>query len=212
MWREGEQFKGPTCDPLGRIVKHELHIGRAESLASFLPELHFFTPAIIYKLGIIGDQPLIDYQWELRREVCFFYKKFRMPIFRGLDLPDGDGDWNHVLWAMRSEHWPSFQDFYCSVIVRNYETNQVSQIATQELSIVDPLYLERRGIITGLLPEIAVTAIGVRGNRYQAAFRAHRAGPPSFTFFPPPADVIRYADILAAGLGPFAAGDNGPVA
>lgn len=200
-WKEGLDFKGPSVDPHGRLHKHELRVGEARSLADLQGEYVFFTPAVPYLLRVLDDGPLCDMMWELRTEVPFFYKKFTLPLFRRLDAPDGDADWNYALWALRHEHWDYFLDFYCSVAVRDHARHCLHRVAAQRVLIADPL--ASRSLTP--FPPVEVTAFGLNGSSFIAAFEQWpdpRLRPPTLRFYPPDEGTRVFARALGAGLNP----------
>jgi hypothetical protein len=203
-WSEGLVYKGPTTDPLGRVVKHELRTGAARTLGDLAGEYHFFTPAVVYLNDLVGDWPLIDLMYELRRDVPFYYKKFRWPLFRGLETPDGDVDWNHALWAVRVGDWRPFFDFYCSVAAR--DRDRVRRIAAQTLAVLDPLAAEH--VITGDVPAVTVTAFGIDGSDCVIAFEPGARPlllPPELRVYPPRQRTRTFARALVRGENPHVA-------
>lgn len=205
-WGESLAYKGPTCDPLGRVRKYPLRTGSAESLAALQREYRFFTPAILYRLAVINDQPLADLMWELGRDVPVYFKKFPWRLFRGLELPDGDADWNHVLWAVRADtDWGPLADFYCSLAVRNHERDETYRVGLQEVEVVDPLALERHGLAGAAPATVVVSAFGVSATRFLAAFRAEGdplMDPPRLCEWPPEATQQVFSAALLRGDNP----------
>lgn len=202
LWREGTQT-GPEVDPLGRLYKRELPLRGTRSLKQLQAEYAFFTPAILYVLGIVTDQPLLDFLWEYRQPVPFYFRKFRLPLFAGLDI-EGDAAWNHGLWAVEKEHWPVFLDFYCSLKISNRPLRRMFGIGLQELTIIDPVALERQGFVQQL-PTLRIAAFGVDGNTLRAAFATGSdplTQPPRLHYYEPGEEARVYAAAHYRGDNP----------
>jgi hypothetical protein len=210
LWQEGVSYRGPTTDPLGRVKKHELRLGRAESLASLQKEYVFFTPALLYVLSVVDDRPLCDLMWELGRDIPIYFKKFTWPMFRRLETADGDTAWNHALWAVRPDHWDYLLDFYCSMAIRNHERKQLYRVAAQDVLVVDPLVVEAKGLLLGSAATLQVTAFGVNGTKFVAAFQQYpdpMLDPPRLRLYPPDEKTQVFARALARGDNPHVAVD-----
>lgn len=210
LWQEGVRYRGPTTDALGRVKKHELRLGRATSLADLQTEYVFFTPALLYVLSIVDDRPLCDLMWELGRDIPIYFKKFTWPMFRRLETPDGDRAWNHALWAVRPEHWEYFLDFYCSIAIRNHDKKQLYRVAAQDVVVVDPVRVEAKGLLLGSAATVQVTALGVNGTKFVAAFEQWpdpMLDPPRLKFYPPDEKTRVFAKALAQGSNPHVAVD-----
>src|SRR5262245_28573115 len=138
QWPEGMQLIRPVVDITGRLLKHELPLRSSTTLLDMTDEYSFFTPAILYILGILNDHPLIEFMYEYQREVPFFWRRFDKPLFRGLEVDDDPG-WNHALWALQREHWDVFCSFYCSLAVSNIAPRRLFRVGMQLIDVVDPL-------------------------------------------------------------------------
>lgn len=201
--REGFTFTGPPVDARGLVRKYPLPVGAAASLAEMAADYYFFTPAALYLFGDFTDAPLIDFVCELREDVRFYYRKFNRPVFRGLER-NGDSDWNHVLWAVGRPYWELLRDFLLSVTLSFREEGRLVRIAEQELSVLDPLTADRAVLYRPDMPLVPVSAFGVNGSRFRAAFRAGASPlmePPGLRFHPPDKEVRVYAQALFGGHG-----------
>ena len=201
VWKEGFSYKGPPTDYLGRIVKHELPVGAAESLSALCEEYSFFTPAILYLLGTVTDQPLSDLMYELQQDIPIYYKKFNRRIFNRLDSRSGDPDWNYALWAVHREHWDYFLDFYCSIAVFDRVSQHVQKVAVQTFKISDPLV--KTSVFLGNEKSFDITAFGVNGSKFIAAFSFDNSSQlPSLKFFQPDPGTQVFARAIARGDNP----------
>jgi hypothetical protein len=198
------RFVGPTVDARGVLRKYPLRVGGAESLTALLGEHVFFTPAALYLHGGLTDGPLIDFIYEVRENVRFYYKKFNRPVFRGLE--DGaDSDWNHVLWAVSREHWEALARFMLSVTLFYPDERRLARFAEQELVVLDPLSLDRSVLWRPDLPVLPVSALGVNASDFRMAFDQ---GPnllmdtPSLRRHPPDEETRIQLRALMAGHNP----------
>jgi hypothetical protein len=158
-------------DARGIVRKLPLQVGQAESLLAMTAEYTFFTPAVLYLYGCFADAILIDLMRELGREVPLYHRRFAHPIFRGLELPDGDADWNHVLWACRPADYEPLSTFLISLTLALSRNRVILCYGEQKLSVVDPLALERKGVYHDGLPWLDIYAFGINGSAGRVAFR-----------------------------------------
>lgn len=156
-------------DAHGVVEKEELRIGQAESLKAMGDEFVFFTPAILYRFGVISDAPLIDFLTEYGKYCLFYYKLFDYALFAGLEFPDGDACWNRALWAVHKEHWAPFVDFMTSMAVSVRELEALHLIGMQTVRIMDPVVVVRSGA-WALTESVDIHAFGVMSNRCCVAF------------------------------------------
>ncbi len=204
---EGIHYAGPPVDDRGRVVKHELRVGAATSLASLADEYAFFTPAALYLYGEFYDGPLIDFMCGLGREVRLCYRK---PIFRGLEAGNGDADWNHALWAVRREDYQALADFIVSLTFMVTEEGKVLRFGEQPLMVLDPLALDRSVLWRADLPSVALVGFGVSmatraGGGFQVAFRGGTGSltePPTLRWFGPEPGMVAFASAALTGGNP----------
>lgn len=182
------------------LPKRRLQFGEGVSaLQPFVQEFAFFTIAPAYLWGAFQDLVLWDYQNLRGRSVEFFHQKFHRPLFRGLELANGDVDWNHALWVVRRADWESFADHICATVLTDTPEQAVYRFGLQELEIADPLFVDRNVLCYTDIPLLAVSAVGVRSNRYTAGFVTGQHPPmdlPQLRFFPPDVQCKLYAQAL----------------
>jgi hypothetical protein len=197
-------FSGPVVDHRGIVRKYKLPIGQAESLEAMTEEYVFFTIAPLYLRGNFRDAMLVDYMMSMGEEVKFYYYKFNKPIFKGLETSLYDRDWNHVLWAIGQEWWDSFQDFCCSLTVALRDQNWLVRFGVQEARIIDPLALDKAGMIRHDLPKPGIALLGVYGNKDQFAFEIGEplTSLPTLKRLPPEEDMRVFAKALFEGQNP----------
>lgn len=210
VWREGAKYGGPVVDFAGRVKKSPLPCGKAASAKDLEGEYAFFTPAVLYLLGVIDDRPLIDLMCEIGEDVPVFYKKFKHALFGRLVARDGDPSWNYALWAVRRQHWERLLDFYCSMAVFNRRTSQVFRVASQELDVVDPFAVESSPIVSASAGTARVTAFCVSGDKFVANFEPSPSPLmlPRLKFREPLASAAAFNAAVAAGESPHDAEEN----
>ena len=194
---EYEQYRVGKDDQF--LLKRPLKFADSvNNLQPFLTHFTFFTPAPAYLWGYFQDIILQDFQLQRGEVVEFYHARFKCPIFGGLETPDGDDAWNCVLWAIESRHWEAFANHVCGAVMNDEARKAVFRYAIQELTVADPLTIDKAGIITAV-PTMPVAAIGVRSNCGCAAFIGswgNKMIPPSLQFFPPDQECVLYADLL----------------
>lgn len=140
------------------IVRKQL--STAARLTDFTDEYEFYTPALLHTRIPLGNQdPYHDFLNEVNCEVPRISLCFESPIFRGLEV-DSDPAWNHVLYGMPKLWWKQFSQFMGSLAFHDRDANTLTRIRTQDLYIVDPLYLKK--LITlpddkNTLPRVPIT-------------------------------------------------------
>lgn len=210
--QEGMRERGTQADANGFIPKHALTTGASRSLLQMNEEYAFFTPALLYLLTNFRDDPLADFQVNMGEPVKFYYRKFSHPIFRGLNArSNGDPAWNFVLWAIERPFWRAFSDFMVSIVLSDTDAGQVYGVGEQELVVIDPLAMDRAFIYSNALPRLPVTAFGINGSNYRAAFRIGEnplLDPPSLVFYARDPTMQAYAKALFAGDNPVNARAN----
>jgi hypothetical protein len=196
----------PTLDARGMLPKYELRTGVADSLHSMLDDYAFFCPAPLYLRGFFRDSVLVDLMHERRTNIPLFWKKFNRPVFKGLTTPDGDVDWNYVLWAVRAEHMQMVRDFLVSVSLFCREDGTYVGYAEQEFTIPDPLYLDTRLVVSAdKVPLLPVVCFGVNSSTARHAFECRGSvflSPPTLRRFPPDPKIVRMAAALRGDKNP----------
>lgn len=202
---EGVRYGGPAVDEAGRLHKYELKVGAAKGLTELLGEYAFFTPAPLYLYGRFVDAPLIDFA-HATPDARFYYKKFRRPIFRGLEAPsNGNPDWNFVLWAVRVQHWDAFADFLVSITLTYEDHRDVAGVGQQTLDVLDPLATDLATVYSSAIPLVPVHAFGINGSRFRVGLKAGRSplmDPPAVRAYGPDDAMRVFAKALYGGDNP----------
>lgn len=185
---------------LGEVVvpKRLLPVGTAKSLAELAGDFAFFTPAALYLYAGMTDEPLGDFRQQLGFPADVYHFRFPHPLFRGLGAPCGDQDWNHVLWAVRTEVWPHLRDFYLSIILLDPVNRTASQVAYTDVEVADALAM-LNGSPMASRP-VPVAAFGIDGSEAQLAFKPSHSPlirPPRLMRLPPTEKMLKLAQAYA---------------
>lgn len=164
-------------------------------LGSFTERFAFFTPAIPYLWGRFSDQLLFHFLELQGCRVDFFHMKFSRPLFQGMDAPNGDQDWNHVLWAVEQHFWKPFEDHILASVCTDSPQQIVIRYGAQDLLINDPLAVERQIIVTTAC-QVPVTVFGVRSNRGTVAIKEVPGLRPQVVWHEPDKQCSLYANVM----------------
>jgi hypothetical protein len=168
---------------------------QVKALAPFAERFAFFTPAIPYLWGRFADALLFHFLELQGCRVDFFHTKFDRPLFQGMTAPDGDADWNYVLWAVERQHWQAFEDYVLAAVVADTPRKTVVRYGSQDLMLVDPLAASRQIVVTTafLCP---VTVFGVRSNKATVAVKEVPGTLPQVVWHAPDKQCILYAGAI----------------
>lgn len=199
--KEGIDDLGPAINADGTLVKYELNLGQAESLSRLAEEYAFFSPALLYLYGRMSDGPLLDFMQSRRENIRLFYKRFRVQIFDGLAVGT-DGAWNHALWAVRLDQWPSLCEALLTVTLAFTETQTLIRYGEQPLTIIDPIAADKSS--PNSISQIKITAFGVLTGQAQILFHqpASPAVRPRPISQPPPPELALEAVAYFAHKNP----------
>ncbi len=166
--REGQVVSPGT--PRGKAPKRPLDFtSSVRQLRPFTERFTFFTIAPAYLWGRFSDAVLLDFL-QTYPSAQFFYKKFDRQIFRGLTAPNGDRDWNYVLWAVETPYWEPLANHLDGAVMSDRFQSATYGFGIQELTIADPLFLDRVTLCPADVPTLLIYAVGVHSSRYLAAF------------------------------------------
>src|SRR4051812_19370615 len=122
--------------------KHWMEFGAAGSLAPFVVQYQFFTPALLYVYGRFNDRPIFDFAAQYAGSFRVYHRLFDHEIFRGMETPDGDPAWNRALWAIERSAWPAFEQWMLSITFSDAATRTVIRVGSQDVSAADPLFVD----------------------------------------------------------------------
>lgn len=183
-----------------KAPKFEMRFGQSERLGDFIGRYQFFSPALLYLYGRFTDEPFIQYMAEKNGNLKLMYRKFRHSLFRDMDTPDGDPDWNYVLWAVERDHWPDLERFLVSVMFFDHHDRWMMKVGSMDVSIIDPLGADRN-LGHPSVESVPIVILGVDGNRQCVAVEPREGNffrPPCVKFHPPQKKTVKLAAAMFA--------------
>jgi hypothetical protein len=149
-----------------QVPKQRVEFQRAENLAQ-IPGYVWYTPAPLYLWGRYSENNLSD--MVQHRNVQILWYRFDKPVFQGFQL-NGDPAWNHILWAAKAEDWPKIVDGILETVQFDIPNSRLYQYAMQNLTVYDPLALDKQRVLTQNVPTTTIHAFAVLTNERQYAF------------------------------------------
>lgn len=199
FWSESPRA-GRTVDMEGRVDKNEMRLGRTPLLANTLNDLVWFTPAILYLHGAFQDRFLLDFAASFPQgdDVFYGFYRFDRALFAGLGAPDGDEEWNHVLFCVEKHFWEDFKKFMVTIVLQHSPKNWHAEIVHQRMEIPDP-----KGYGDPKNGMCEVHAFGMNGTDGILVLNyLHFPLRPKFTAFAPRASIQAFNAAIAAGVNP----------
>lgn len=166
----------------------QLRVGAARSLAQ-LSDYCFYTPAFIYLTMRLPADPQVLYGTESGIELCPAEVVFDFAVFSGLNAPDGNRRWNHVLHGLPCDEFRAYSSWLGSVGVHDPGKGLFSRVRTQDLLLQDPL-----AVTHGRVHErVKVIAFVVETNKGSFCFEHGSELPVQARFD----QTLRYQDTIA---------------
>lgn len=198
---------GTTNDLSEKFKKYPLPTGAAKSLYEMTGDFVFFTPALANLHGAFVDGHFVDLQKSMQEPLKIYKHKFYLPIFKNLNTPSGNFDWNHVLFAVSKEQWPKLEDHICSITMLSVERKVVAKYGIQAFKIVDPLAADLHTIVNS---SVNIYAIGIISNTSTLAFKPDEITPFPVRL-PPEPEMQTFFNAFMAGKNPLLAIEDGGV-
>jgi len=149
-----------------RVPKYRIEFQNANKLSD-IEGYVWYTPAIIYLWGRYSEVNLSDLVQ--RHDIKIFWYKFEKPIFQGLTV-GGDPSWNHTLWASEKSKWIKLVDGILETVQFDTVAKKIYQYALQNLTVYDPLFADKKVLISQDAPTINLNIFAVLSNDRQYAF------------------------------------------
>lgn len=171
--------------------------GDPDSLANF-PQWVWYTVAAPVLWGGLDNEVLSSIQQETG--LTYHRKIFDKPIFSGFDI-DGNSVWNHVLWAVPQVDWVKLKSEFLSVAKVDVKRDLMVKYGLQELTIYDPLAMDKSRVLRANSPTHLIYAFGVMSNHTTVAFRIDQsiAEHPHVFSFSPEENVVNLAKKTLSG-------------
>lgn len=156
-----------------RAPKYKVQFEGAGKLSD-VPGYKWFSPAAMYLWGRFTDMHLQDLM--SRHNLVIYWYAFQNPVLAGFTV-NGDKAWNHTLWAVAEDKWEALVDSVLETMMIDRDTKTMTGFALQYLTIVDPLYADKKVVVDANSPKATVGYFAVLTDKYQLAFTRQEGGP-----------------------------------
>jgi hypothetical protein len=191
-----------TSRIIGHVVeKFEMTFGAAEGLHRFTDQVQFFSPALLYLYGRFTDEPFVQFMAE-QGEIKLMHHHFKQPIFLGFEAGDGDKAWNHVLWGVLKEHYEALENYILSVVLTSVEERWMARVGAQDVTILDPLQIDKQKIINLEVPTIPIVVWGLDTNHLALSVETENGDPflrPKIRTHEPQPETVAEANAMYTG-------------
>jgi hypothetical protein len=150
-----------------RVPKYRVKFEGAYQLSD-VPGYVWFSPAAIYLWGAFTDAQLYDVL-ENQPGIKFFWYTFDRPVFDSFKVGDDTG-WDHTLWAVSAENWAGFVDRMLEMALMDSKREAICTYALQSLTLIDPLFSDKKSIVSRTTPSVTVYSFAVLTSKHQIAF------------------------------------------
>lgn len=175
-----------------RVPKYQVKFKNAKELGN-VDNMVWYTPAALYLWGGFTDVTLSEIL--SRKELKILWYKFDKPIFKNF----GAG-WDNLLWAAKAEDWNDFVENLLEAVQFDIENKLLYQYGLQEISILDPLSVDKERIALSTTPKIPIKAFAVLSNTGQMAFdlkaKKKEGSLPGMSLFKPDPLHVTAANVL----------------
>jgi len=179
----------------GIYPKNPVDFGTLDRLSRVSERYAIFTPAILYLWCGFTDSALWGFSEQSGTEMKILFRRFDKPVFRGLQLPGGDPDWNHALWFVPLADWDKFRPFLEALTFTDAVKGYVGKPGVQSVEITDPILADKGGIINPYSSIMPVDVLGWDGSNCMLGMDDDNKFPqiPIVKKYPPEEYMIEYA-------------------
>jgi hypothetical protein len=177
----GDEAAGP---PFRRLKE-------GASLADLRQDYALFTYAPLFLYGGLEHNPVQEWINAHGHGQIVFIFPVPSPIFR----MRADPIWDHTLWAVEKEHWPSLSLHVGSVALIDRGKQTVTRVICQEIPVFDVAAKQR----LGPPGKITVTTFSPDSNLACAHFVPAgllQGGRPALQVYPPRKETVKFANAL----------------
>jgi len=134
---------------------------------SLFPQWTWYTVAPVALWGGLTDEILAAVQQVtgLTYHQCLF----DTPIFSGFKVGNNPR-WNHSLWAVQTEQWSKLKEELLKITLVDTSSSTMVKYGLQELLIYDPLFADKKKLVSLESPKATVYSFGVMSNKKTIAF------------------------------------------
>jgi len=160
---------------------HALRVGAASSLRSLSGDYAFFNHACFFTWGGLDIDPVGDFLTRHPdRDCTVFHVEFRTPVLGGIAKPgrlyQAAAPYEYRLYGIPRPYWPNLKAELSAVSMVDRRLRRYHRAVTQDLTIVDPLALDRLAVLPATPPLVDVTLFGVDGTHHHALWRLVTSG------------------------------------
>lgn len=133
----------------------------ATTLSDLAEEFDFLAMGLVFLHVPLDFDLIAQFAYETNSDEVPFSLKFDKPIFRGLTAPNGDQDWNHVLFAYPRDAATgknSFVEWLGRAAFWDPGSQTMLRVRTQQFDMPDPLLLDKLVVLPDELKTVPVTA------------------------------------------------------
>lgn len=177
-----------------KLLAKQAKVHGAATLHELAADYVFYTPGITDSLCPFPEHPHVAYQ----RTVPDFQPRawsFDKPVFQGFR-----NQYDHVLFFMDKPLWPAFAELVKAITLMDKEKRLLMKPRLRELTVADPLELQKRGFSSGLSVKVQAICLETNQGCYYVDDTAGLQSPPVFRYTPDTfPDFVQYAERM---LGP----------
>lgn len=170
---------------VAKVHTQQAKVSAAATLRDLSSEYFFYTPALLYlHVNLMGREPFQNFLEERKRDVVPLLLAFEQPIFA--NLANAKDNWNNVLLGMEHEPFTEFVQWLGTLAFSDPGRQQLARLRYRQISIIDPIYLQKAAIIADNPPRVDVLAFCLDTNVgcYYIADPVDRFQLPTATYIP----------------------------
>ena len=153
----------------GRAPRQPLPCSPLANGSDLAAEYEFFTPALLHLYGRVVEAAWADVV-HAHPGLVYYFVKFDLPLFSGLQSESGSVDWNHVLFGVRRAYYPHVLRHLANCVMFDPVEKIVLRYFPQDVRLLDPFRLRRDRIVTTETPVLSITGFGVTGPDWKIGF------------------------------------------
>lgn len=183
------------------------------SLTELAQDFHFFNHGALFTYGGLKfphEDPLNDWHALQPAGTLLVKEPFQAKLFDGLSTLADKSTWDHVICAVRHEDWHNLWTFLCGTAIADREQHKYREVFSGDVSMVDPVLIERFSVFQTPMSRIPVTVFCIDGNDARWEVSAPTLLEPArFVQRPPRAEIIaKAAMVLDGDVSKLAAREN----
>jgi len=146
--------------------------GARFALSEYATDFHFFNPGAFFSYAGFTypkEDPVSDWYATQPMGTELLLQPFQQTIIEGMvpitGVPGLSGvTWGQVICGVHHEQWPSLHDFLNGAVAVDRKKKLFAQPFSGDVTIFDPVLVERHSLLTLDLPTITLTVFCTDGN------------------------------------------------